>query len=106
MGRIRRGTGHIYQRGKIRWVKYYRNGEPFFESSQSERAEDAERLLKRRQGEIVTGRFAGLGPERVRMAELFSDVIQDDEVHKRFSVDDAKSRVRLHLEPAFGKKRA
>ena len=36
-----------------------------------------ERLLKRRLGEIVTGKFAGLGRERIRMAELLNDVVQD-----------------------------
>jgi hypothetical protein len=45
MTRSRRGTGHIYQRGRIWWVKYYRNGQAYFESSHSERAEEAERLL-------------------------------------------------------------
>jgi integrase len=40
------------------------------------------------------------------MSELFADVIDDYRIHKRASIDDARSRVRLHLEPAFGKTRA
>jgi len=65
--------GSIYQRTKKQpdgsvialptwWIKYYRDGQPFRESSHSKDFAEAERLLERRQGEIVTGRFAGLEP--------------------------------------------
>lgn len=35
--------GILYQRGKkgIWWIKFYRNGKPYFESSRSDRKEDA-----------------------------------------------------------------
>ena len=87
-------------------MKYYRNGRPFYESSGSDKRQDAERLLKRRQGEIVTGKFAGFGPERIRMADLFADVLADYERYKRATTDDVETRVRLHLKPVFGDIRA
>lgn len=70
--------GSIYQRTKKQpdgsvvslptwWIKCYRNGRPLRESSRSEDFAKAERLLKRRQGEIVTGKFAGLAVERIRV---------------------------------------
>jgi len=79
--------GSIYQRKKrlpdgtgqtspIWWIKYSKNGQTFRESSGSEKYGDAERVLKRRLGEIVSGKFAGLGPERIRMAALFDDVVE------------------------------
>jgi hypothetical protein len=62
--------GSIYQRRKKQpdgsiitlstwWIKYYRSGRPVRESSHSDNFAEAARLLKRRQGEIVTGKFAG-----------------------------------------------
>ena len=109
--------GSIYQRKKTQpggivvtlptwWIKYYRNGQPFRESSHSEDYSEAERLLKRRQGEIVTGSFGGLGPERIRMADLFSDLIEDYKMRGRRTLKNAKRQLDNHLMPAFGKVRA
>ena len=39
--------GMIYKRGKTYWVKYYRNGKPYYESSKSHKETDAKRLLAR-----------------------------------------------------------
>src|SRR5690242_15282467 len=80
--------GSIYQRTKklpdgtkialpTYWIKYYVKGKPVRESSKSERSGDAETLLKRRLGEIVTGKFSGLGPERITFEELAQDVVAD-----------------------------
>ena len=88
------------------WVKYYRNGRPFRESSGSEDYAEAERLLKRRQGEIVTGRFAGLEPERVTVGRLLQDLIDDYRLQERGSARMSEQRVRKHLIPAFGAVRA
>jgi len=32
--------GMIYKRGKTYWIKYYRNGKPFYESSESQKESD------------------------------------------------------------------
>ena len=42
-----------------RWIKNSAEGEIFRESSKSERYAHAERLLKKRIGEVVTGAFHG-----------------------------------------------
>ncbi len=101
-----RGTGCIYLQGRVWWVKYYRGGDPFYESSGSTSRADAERLLKRRQGEIATGRFAGLGPERICVAELLELVRNDYRENNRASADTMAWRAEKHLEPALGKVRA
>jgi hypothetical protein len=47
--------GMTYKRGTVWWVKYYRNGRPFRESSQSRKESDAINLLKLREGDIAHG---------------------------------------------------
>jgi hypothetical protein len=62
--------GMIYRRGKTYWIKYYRNGKPFYESSGSEKETDAKKLLKSREGSIVDGKFNGLKVERIFLMSL------------------------------------
>jgi integrase len=63
-------------------------------------------LLKRRVGEVATGKFSGLAHERVTMDELFDDLVADYKVNGRKTLPHLLSRLRLHLRPAFGKVRA
>ncbi len=114
---MRAKLGSIYQRKKklpdgtletlpTWWIKYYRDGKPFRESSGSEKQVDAERLLRKRAGEIATGKFLGLSPERIRMAELFKDVVEDYQAADRRTLSDLNSRLKNHLAPFFGELRA
>src|SRR6516162_11043837 len=84
----KRGFGSIYQQRKRRpdgtvtvlptwWIKYSKNGQVFRESSGSHDQREAEKLLKKRLGDVVTGRFGGLKPERIRFAELANEVLED-----------------------------
>ena len=52
--------GSIYKRGKTYWIKYYRNGKPYRESTKSKKEADAKRLLKKREGEISQGKLPGI----------------------------------------------
>ena len=65
-----------------------------------------ERLLKKRNGEIVTGKFGGLGVERITISELLHEVETDYEENERGSLPQLKSRLTNHLIPAFGDVRA
>jgi integrase len=78
--------GMIYKRGNTLWIKYYRGGKPYYESSHSERESDAKTLLKKREGEIVEGRFRGLQVERIKWDELRDDLISDYKVNGRKSL--------------------
>ncbi len=100
--------GSIYRRGRIWWIKYYRPGDPkpIRESSRSDRRSDAERLLKWRQGEVVTGRFAGLALERVTVSQLLDELIEDYQVRGIRSLRHCVLRINKHLRPAFGKLKA
>jgi hypothetical protein len=92
--RRKRGDGHIYLRGRIWWIKYSVNGEAKHESSESDKESDARKLLKRRLGEIVIGRFIGPDAERVTVRELAADYLNDYRVNARKSMDKAGRMVK------------
>ena len=92
--------GCIYRRGKTYWIKYYRNGKAYAESSHSEKQEIAKRFLKKREGEISKGRLPGIYFDRVRFEELAKDLITDYKVNKRKSLDRAELAVK-HLTDVF-----
>jgi integrase len=99
------GMGHIYQRGRLWWIRYSRNGQLFRESSQSEREADAKKLLKKRLGEIALGRFAGPKAEKVTFAELAEDFLTDYRIKDR----DKQEKIQFKLRPllaTFGNDRA
>ena len=52
-------TGQLIE-GKTYWIKYYRAGKAYRESSKSEKESDAKRLLKLREGQVIENRFPGL----------------------------------------------
>jgi integrase len=93
--------GTIYKRGRIFWVKYYRNGKPYRESSNSEKESHAKRLLKLREGHIAEGKFPGLRVEKTTFDELAQDLINDYKVNNRKSLDRVESILRKYLTPYF-----
>jgi integrase len=97
-----KGTGHVYRRGDVWWLKYHRMGKQYFESSRSGEKSEAEKLLAIRLGEIAGGRFRGLAPDRIKMADLFELVVEDYRQRKLRSVRDVEWRRDKHLIPAFG----
>lgn len=82
--------------GKVResavwWIKYYRAGKPYRESSKSTKEADAKRLLKRREGEISEGKLPGIYFDKVRWDELADDYL----IH--FRLQGNKSVVRTEI---------
>ena len=71
--RRKKGEGHTYLRGQVYWIKFYANGKPVFESSGSKKLEPAQRLLRKRLGEVDDGLFGAGKGGRVRVAELLDD---------------------------------
>ena len=103
-----RGTGSIYlQKGSsVFWIKYYRNGKPYRESTHEKDEGKAKTFLKRRLAEIITGSFSGPRAERIRVDELAEDFLRDYRINGRKSLPDAEARWRLHIKPFFGNLRA
>jgi integrase len=96
---------NIFLRGNIWHIRYTSRGRQVRESSESSVFDDADRLLKKRQGEVVTGRFSGLSSERITMGELLAGVEEDYEENGRRSLTQLRSRLK-HLKPAFDTIRA
>ncbi|NIN01154.1 MAG: tyrosine-type recombinase/integrase, partial [candidate division Zixibacteria bacterium] len=84
--------GCIYRRGKIYWIKYYRNGKPYAETSHSTKQEVAKRLLKMREGEISQGKLPGIYFDRVRFDELVEDFLTDYRINNKRTLDKAELR--------------
>ena len=97
-------TGQLVE-GKTYWIKYYRGGKAYRESSKSEKESDAKRLLKLREGQVVENRFPGLRVEKVRYEELARDFINDYRVNGKKSIGRAERSLK-HLKGYFEGMRA
>ena len=98
--------GSIRQRGSVWWIRYYRDGQRFDESSHSEKYTDAERLLEQRRTEIHLGTHidhARAG--RTLLGEFLDDFLLDYKTNEKGYVW-AETIVRKHLKPVFGTVRA
>jgi len=93
--------GSIYKRGEVFWIKYYRYGKPYRESSKSDKITKAQRLLKRREGEIAEGKLPGIYFDKVTFNELAEDFITDYRINGRDSLGKAERPVR-YLKEFFG----
>jgi len=85
--------GGIYKRGNTFWIKYYRAGKPYRESSKSSKESDAKKLLKLREGNIVEGRFHGLKVEKILFDELAEDLITDYKINGMKSTGRAQQSI-------------
>lgn len=96
-----RGLGRIFKRGSIYWIAYYHRGKEYRESSESEIESQARKLLKKRIGEIGSGKLIGPVEEKVTFEQLAEDLIRDYEVNGKRSVRSIKLSI-AHLRDFFG----
>jgi len=103
-----RGSGSLFKQSTSRvwWVKYYRNGRPYRESTHTTDRAKAKKFLGKRLAEIATGTFMGFEVERITITELAEAFLRDYRVNERRSLTDVQARWKLHLEPFFGSMRA
>jgi len=92
--------GSIYKRGNVYWIKYYRNGKPYRETTKSHKEADAKRLLKKREGEISEGKLPGIYFDRVTFDELAEDFLRDYRINQKKSLKRAERSVN-HLNEYF-----
>jgi integrase len=97
--------GMTYKRGNVWWIKYYRNGKPYRESTRSTKEPDAKRLLKRREGEISEGKLPGIYFDKVRFDELADDFLADYRINQKRSLKRAEQAIE-HLRKFFEGMRA
>jgi len=93
--------GHVYRRKGVLWIKYYRNGKPYYESSHSAKKEVATRLLKRREGEISKGELPGICFDKVTFDELAEDFLTDYRINGKDTLSKAERSVK-YLKETFG----
>jgi hypothetical protein len=93
------GLGHIRRRGDIYYIKYYKDGKPFYESSGSKLKQVAVDLLKTRVASPVA---VMTGP--VKIGALLDDYVAYAKVHnvrsERRQAPGASWRVREGIAPA------
>ncbi len=94
-----RKTGEIVE-GDIWWIKYYRHGKPYRESSGSTKITDARDLLKKREGEIIEGKLPGIHFEKITFNELAEDYLTDYRINGKDTIQKAERCVK-HLKTFF-----
>ncbi len=68
------------------WMKYYRQGKPFYESTETNDKTEARRKLREREGQVAGGLHHGPQTERTRFEDLVAGIRQDYLLNKRKSV--------------------
>lgn len=97
--------GELRRRGKVWWIRYYRDGLRHEESSHSSKKKVAVDLLRTREGDVANGVPVSARIGRYRFADASSALLTEYRVNNRASIDEAKRRIVLHLEPYFGGRR-
>lgn len=92
--------GSIYKRGSVFWIKYYRHGKPYRESSKSDMITKAQKLLRTREGEIAAGKLPGICFDKVTFDELAGDFLTDYRINEKRTLDKATCCVE-HLKEIF-----
>jgi len=97
--------GRLYKRGNIWWIRYYRNGKCFPESSGSTQHAVAKSLLKLREGEGAKGVPVTPMMARFTFDEAARDLEREYAANGRRSLDSVERRIRKHLLPFLGGRR-
>lgn len=97
--------GELRQRGKVWWIRYYRNGCRHEESSRSTKKGAAVDLLKVREGDVAKGLPVTAKAGQIRVEEALADVVTDYKVNGKRSLANVERRIKLHLESFFGGRR-
>ncbi len=87
------------------WVKYYRNGRPIRESTETMKETEARDFLKRREGDVASGRLVKPKAGKVRVEELLDDLVTDYKANDKRSLEGV-TRIVERLKKDFGHRRA
>jgi integrase len=97
--------GQLRKRGGVWWIRYYRDGRRFEESSRSEKYEEARDLLRTREGAIASGAPVSSKIGRYRFEDAAADITTEYDTNGRKSAEKLETRLRLRLTPFFGGRR-
>ena len=93
-------AGAVHE-SEVFWIKYYRNGKAYRESSKTTKEDDAKKLLKLREGEIAEGKLPGIYFEKINFEELAEDLKRDYLLNMRKSyirVEESLAHLRRFFE--------
>ncbi|WP_321471026.1 tyrosine-type recombinase/integrase [uncultured Paludibaculum sp.] len=98
-----RGLGQMYRReaGGNWHVSFSVNGQQFRETTHTDKYNDAVAFLKKRIGQIEKGEFTSTKTDRVMVADILRDVIEDYRVKGRDWLRTAGPIIEKYLIPAF-----
>lgn len=98
------GSGTIYLRGDIWWVKIRVDGRPVYESSKSTKKSDAIKLRDKMLAKRHRGELSGGAPDKILVDELLDDILKSDiKASTRYIWEKVIER---NIRPFFGKLRA
>lgn len=108
--------GHVYRRGKTWWIKYFVNGKANYESSRSDSQQAAEKLLKKKEGDVARGKKVSAKQSQFRFDEARDDLLNarridvaapSEELKQRKlrNLKKLEGRIAKHLTPFFSKRR-
>ena len=100
-GRGDLNNGRITTTRQIWWIRYYRNGKRFEQSTKSEKWEDARDELRRVEGDISNGVPVTPKIGRLTLQDAAEDLLTNYRVNRRKSIDDVERHVEK-LKAAFG----
>jgi integrase len=87
-------------------VKYYRDGKPIRESSQTEKITEARKFLQSREGDVAKGLPVSGRDRRIKFSEPVEAVVNDYKNNDRRTLEDLTRRLNKHILPVFGDRRA
>src|SRR5215469_3177660 len=94
------GSGTIYRRGEIWWVKIHIDGRAVYESSHSTKKSDAIKLRNQLLAKKERGEISGGTPDKVLIGELLDDLIRSDvKDSTRYIYEKV---IEKNIRPAFG----
>lgn len=88
------------------WIKYYQDGKPIRESTETTKETEAKKALKEKEGDVVKGVPIVPGAARVKFRELADNVVNDYRINAKKSLKDVERRFKKHINPCFGDRRA
>src|SRR5580765_308306 len=90
------------QKGRRTWMlKYFRSGQPIYESSGTDDKTQAKKLLRNRETDIDRGLPVTAKVGRLRFEEAAADLVNEYKVNNRRSLDELERRLDKHLKPFF-----
>lgn len=95
--------GELRKRGKVWWIRYYRNGQRFEESARTPVWKDARDLLNEKEGARAAG--VPVAPQKHTFEDAAKDITADYTNNGKRSLKWLTRRIKKHLAPWFGGRR-